>query len=118
MSSCRHDARWSGVAAVLHVLEAEPALDAQVAVGHRVVARAGDLDDGVVLNVQRELATDAAIRTDRVGLCLRRFVPRVVGAHVVLAGEHQCARRADSDAVAAVHTGRVGQGDVELGGDV
>ena len=102
---------------VLDELEAEPTLDAQMAVGHRRVHRRGHLDDLVVLDVERERAADAAVRADRVGHGLGRLVPRAGLAHLVLGPEHQGAGRADADAVAAVDAGRVGQPDVPLGRD-
>ena len=57
---------WS----VLRVLKAEPALDAQVAVRDRRVGGRHDLDDRVVLDVQREVAPDTAVGTHGVGLGL------------------------------------------------
>ena len=62
-------------------------------------------------------AADAAVRADRVGLRLAVLVPRARGAHLVLGREHQRTRRAHLDAVAAVHAGRVGELDGELGRD-
>jgi hypothetical protein len=57
---------WS----VLRVLKAEPALDAQVAVRDRGISGRHDLDDRVVLDVEREVAPDAAVRAHGVGLGL------------------------------------------------
>ena len=76
-----------------------------------------DLDDLVVLDVQREVAADAAVGADRVGLRLARLVPLRRLAQLVLGGEHQRAGRADRDAVAAVHARRVGQRVGVLGRD-
>jgi FdhD protein len=109
-----------GVAArspVLDELEAEAALDAEVAVGHRRVRSASDLHDLVVLDVQRQRAADAAVRADRVGH--RSGLPRPTSRrpHVVLRLEHQRAGRADADAVAAVDARRFGQGYACLGRD-
>ena len=81
------------------------------------VHRRGDLDDLVLLDVERQRAAHAAIRADRVGQRLRRLVPGAGRAHLVLAPEHQRAGRADTDAVAAVDAGGVGQADVPLGRD-
>ena len=103
--------------AVLDELEAEAALDAEVAVGHRRVERRADLHDRVVLDVELERAADAAVRADRLGHGLGALVPRAGRAHVVLGLEHQRAGRADADAVAAVDAGRVGQRDRLLGRD-
>ena len=55
---------------VLRVLKAEATLDAQVAVGDRRVAGRHDLDDRVVLDVEREVASDTAVGAHRVGLGL------------------------------------------------
>ncbi len=55
---------------VLRVLKPEPTLDAQVAVRDRRVGGRHDLDDRVVLDVEREVASDAAVRTHGVGLGL------------------------------------------------
>src|SRR5689334_20551140 len=68
--------------------------------------------------MQREVAADTAVRADRVDLRLRRLVPRALLAQLVLGLEHERAGRADGDAVAAVHTRRLGKLDVELGRDV
>ena len=91
--------------ALVDELEAEAALDAEVALGHRRVERRGDLDDPVVLDVELDRAADAAVRADRVGHGLRRLVPGARLAHVVLGLEHERAGRADADAVAAVDAG-------------
>ncbi len=84
------------------MLKPKPTLDAQVAVGHRVIAWRSDLDDLVVLNVQRERAANAAIRADRVGLRLLLFFPCASLAHVVLTRKHECTSGADLNAVAAI----------------
>src|SRR4051794_5393053 len=97
---------------------AEPTLDAEVAARRAVVVWRGDLHDLLVLDVQRERAADAAVRADRVDLPLLLLVPAAGGAALVFAREHQRARRAHLDAVAAVDARRVGQRDVELGRDV
>ena len=76
-----------------------------------------DLDDRVVLDVERQRAADAAVRADRVGHRLGALVPRPGGPHVVLGLEHQRAGRADADAVAAVDARRIGQRDGLLGRD-
>src|SRR5450759_2390748 len=67
--------------------------------------------------MQFEVAADTAIGADGGGDGLLRLVPVAGLPQVVLAGEHERAGGADPDAVAAVHAGRVGQADVELGGD-
>src|SRR3954447_13739567 len=103
--------------AVLHVLEAEAALDAQAAVRHAVVERRGDLHDLVVLDMQLEAAADAAVRADRLGYGLGGLVPLACLSHVVLALEHERPGRADGDAVPAVHARGVRERSGELGGD-
>src|SRR5665647_1980900 len=113
--------RGSGSApssSVLDVLVAEASLDAEVAARDVVVVGRADLDDLVVLDVQRQVAADAAVRADRVDLRLARLVPRAVPAHLELADRHQRAGGADGDAVAAVDARRLRERDVELGGDV
>src|SRR5215471_17838234 len=82
-----------------------------------MVERGGYLDDPVVLDVQFEVAPDPAVGADGGGDGLPGLVPGAVLAHVVLAGEHQGTGGAHPDAVAAVDTRRIGQADVELGGD-
>src|SRR5215472_2097335 len=109
---------WSGLPVpALNELEAEPSLHAQVTVTDVMVERGGYLDDPVVLDVQFEVAPDSAVGADGGGDGLPGLVPAAVLPHVVLAGEHQGAGRAYPDAVTAVDTGRIGQADVELGGD-
>src|SRR5262249_41260492 len=82
-----------------------------------MIERRGHLHDAVVLHVQFEVAADPAVGADGRGDGLLRLVPVAGLPHLVLAGEHERAGGADPDAVAAVHAGRVGQADVELGGD-
>src|SRR5438552_12768580 len=92
----------------LHVLEPESAFDAQVTVRDVLVHRRRHLHDRVVLDVDLQLAADAAVRTDRVRDGLSLFVPGASRTHVVLALEHQRSGRAYPDAVAAVDArGRV-----------
>ncbi len=55
-------------AAVLDEAEAEAPLDAEVPARDVVVVGRADLDDLVVLHVQREVAADAAVGADRVHL--------------------------------------------------
>src|SRR5256885_10182775 len=52
--------------------------------------------------MNRQLATHAAIRADRVRLRLLSFIPRSRPPHVVLGLEHQRAGRTDADAIAAI----------------
>src|SRR5262245_17855262 len=103
--------------AVLDELPAEAALDAEMAARHVVVEGRGHANDRVVLDPELERAAHAAVRADRVGHGLLRFVPLTRPAEVVLALEHQSARGADTDAVAAVDAGRFRQGRRELGRD-
>ena len=96
------------------MLKTETTLDAQVAVGYRVIAWRSDLDDLVVLNVQRERAANAAVWADGVGLRLLLFFPCASLAHVVLTRKHECASGADLNAVAAIDARRVGEIDIEF----
>jgi hypothetical protein len=63
-------AAYRSVWSVLRVLKAEPTLDAQVAARDRRVGRRHHLDDRVVLDGQREVASDAAVGAHGVGLGL------------------------------------------------
>src|SRR4051812_21831539 len=101
----------------LHVLEAEAALDAQVAARHVVVVGARDLDGAVVLHVQVEVAAHAAVGADRARDVLLVLAPHPLRAQLVLGAEHQRAGRADGDAVAAVDARGVRQLHGELGRD-
>src|SRR5216683_3160192 len=65
-----------GGSAVLGELVAEASLDAEIAAGDVVVVRRADLDDVAVLDVQGEVAADAAVRADRVDLLLGFLLPR------------------------------------------
>src|SRR6516165_1107847 len=71
----------------VNVLEAEPPLDAQMAVGDVGLQRRGHLDDAVVLDVKPQRAADAAVAADGIRLCLFPFIPRPGLPHVVLALE-------------------------------
>src|SRR5258706_2182080 len=68
--------------------------------------------------MQLEHAADAAVRPHGLGHALTLFVPRARLPHVVLALEHQRTGRADTDAVAAVNAGGLGELDCEFGRDV
>ena len=74
-------------------------------VGDGVVRGRGDLHDLVVLDVELELAADAAVRADRVRDLLLLLVPGAGGAHLVLGREHERAGGTHADAVAAVDAG-------------
>ena len=82
--------------------------------GHRVIRRRGHLDDFVVLNMQRQGASDAAIWTNRVRLGLFLFIPRTVLAHRVFGGEHEGASWTYLNAISAIHTSGVGEIDTKL----
>ena len=98
--------------AAVHELEAEPSLDAKVAVGDLDIKGRGYLHDSVILNVKRERAAHAAIGADGVGLGLPRLVPLVLPAQLVLAAEHQGPGRTDADAVAAIDARGIGQRNI------
>src|SRR5262249_15274203 len=108
------NAELRGVPRRLNVLEAEAALDAQVAARDVVVVGARHLDDRVVLHVQLEGAADTAIGTDRLRHGLLVLAPVTRLAELVLGAEHERARRAHGDAVAAVDACRLGEDGVEL----
>ena len=86
------------------MLEAEPALDAEVAVGDVDIGGGGDLHDLVLLHMEGKGAAHAAVAADGVGLLLPAFIPGALLAHVVLALEHQRAGGASLHAFAASHT--------------
>src|SRR6185436_9748622 len=67
--------------------------------------------------MQVEDAADPAVGADRLRRRLGALVPGARGAHVVLALEHQGARRADTDAVTAVDARAVRQRHGRLGRD-
>src|SRR4051794_27711180 len=99
---------------VADVSPSEATLDAEVAARHRMIERRGHLDDLVVLHVQAQGAPDAAIPADGIDLRLPRLVPGARLPMVVLPLEHEGARRADGDAVAAVDARGTGQRDAQL----
>src|SRR4051794_38023223 len=82
-------ARRSAIAARLHVLEAEAALDTEVPARDVVVVGARDLDDRVVLHVELQVAADAAVRAHRRRHDLVVLAPVVVLPQLVLRAEHQ-----------------------------
>src|SRR5438045_7588855 len=82
---------------VLHGLPAETPLDAEVPASDVVLAWRHDADDPVVLDVQLQRASDAAVRTDGIREALPGLVPRARLSHVVLRLEHQRAGRTDAD---------------------
>jgi hypothetical protein len=102
----------------LHELPAKPPFDAKIAMSHAVIERRGHPNDVAILLVHGEVAAYAAIRTDSVSPCLAAFVPSAGLAHIVFTFEHQRARGADADAVAAIDAGRVGQGNVKFSSNV
>ena len=97
------------------MLKAEAPLDAQVTLSDRVIAWRCDLDDLVVLNVQGERTSNAAVRADGVGLCLLFFFPSASLTHVVLTCKHERPSGADLDAVTAVDACRIGEVHIEFG---
>ena len=102
----------------LHELPAETPFDAKIAVSHAVVERRSHAHDLAVLLVHGEVAAHAAVRADSVGLGLPAFVPCARLAHIIFALEHQRAGGTDADTVAAIDAGRIGQRNIELGGDM
>src|SRR5207237_7926514 len=65
-----------------------------------------------------KVATPTAIRTNRVGLRLLSFIPSPRRPPVVLGLEHQCARGAHADAIAAIDARRLRQRNIELRGNM
>src|SRR6185312_13318658 len=100
---------------IVHVVEAEAALDAEpVLVGRAVLA--GDGDDLVVLDLIGELAADAAIGTDTVdGAVGLAFVDVVLVDH---RRRHQGAGRAGLHALATGNAGRLPHRIVEIEHDL
>ena len=97
------------------MLKPKPALDAQVALSYRVIAWRCDLDDLVVLNMQGERTSNAAVWADGVSLCLFFFFPGAGLTHIVLTRKHECSGGADLNAVAAIDARRVGEIHIEFG---
>src|SRR3954454_9631084 len=100
---------------VVHIVEAEPALDAEpVVVGRPVLAL--DRDDVVVLDLIHQLAADAAIGADALDLPVRRVA---IGAVLVdPARRHQRPGRAGLHAFAASDAGRAAHRVVEIEHDL
>ena len=67
--------------------------------------------------MEREGASHAAVRADGIGLSLSALVPLAFLAEIIFALEHQSAGGANANAITAVHTGRVRQGDIGFGRD-
>lgn len=102
----------------LDKLPAESPLDAQVAIGHRVIERRSDTDYVPILRMDRQRTAHAAIRADGVGASLARFFPGPRVARVELRFEHERARGAYADAVSAIHARRIGKRNVKFGGNM
>lgn len=99
-TSARRSFRWS----VLNVLVPKAPLYAQVAARDAVIHGRVDLDDLVVLDMQVEVATNAAVGAhgSSDGLIVRSPVPHL--AEVELGLELEGVGRAHRDAVPAIHT--------------
>src|SRR3989454_4193547 len=87
-----------GIASVLHVSPAEAAFDAEIAARHGVLEGRRHLDDLVVLDVQAQRASDAAVSADGVHAGLPALVPGAGLPAAVLPLEHESPRRADGEA--------------------
>ena len=109
------DQRLGQPVGVVHVIEAEAALDAEpVVVGRPVLAL--DRDDAVVLHLEDQLAADPAIGAHALDLAVGG-----VGVDAVVVDEarrHQRAGRAGLDALAAGDAGRVAHRIVEIEDDL
>src|SRR6185437_11755882 len=104
--------------AILHEPPAEPPLDAEVALGDRILERRRRLHDLVAVDVQRQRAAHAAVWTDRVGRRHSRLVPGPNDSAIEFRLCHQRAGGTDGDAVAAVDAGGFWQRHRELRRDV
>ena len=89
---------------ILHELPTESAFNTEMPMANIVVERRRNFHDLVVLYVQRQGATYATIRTDRVRLGLRAFIPGPILPALVFTAEHQRASGAHTDAIPAIHT--------------
>src|SRR5262245_5403561 len=67
----------------------EATLDAEVPERDRGIERRGRFDNAAVLDMERQGTSDSAIRADRVGSGLLRFVPAPGGAQIELALGHE-----------------------------
>src|SRR3954467_566264 len=108
----------AGPLTVLDALEAETALDAEVAAGDVMILGRCDLDDRIILDVKGEVAAHPAVRAYGVDLRLLLRLPLARLSQPVLVHGHQGAGRTDRDAVPAVHARRLRQRNIELGRDV
>src|SRR5262245_53553172 len=109
------DHRLQEALGIVHIVEAEAALDAEPVLVGRAVATA-HIEELVVLDVIGELAADAAIRTDAVDLAVG-----LGGEDVALVHQrrrHQRAGRAGLHAFAAGNAGRVAHRVVEVEHDL
>src|SRR4051812_45244037 len=113
-----HGLGGNRLAAVLHEAPPEAPLDEEIALRDRVLERRQGLHDLLILHVQPERATDAAVGTDGVRRGLPRFVVRAARSHVELALRHEGTGRAHRDAIAAIDARRLGKRHGELGRDV
>src|SRR5262249_27464395 len=99
-------------------LPTETAFDAEIAVGDAVVEGGGYAENFGVFVVDGEIAADAAVGANSIGLGLLGFVPGAGFAHFEFGFEHERAGGADADAISAIDAGGIGQRDFEFGGDV
>ena len=97
------------VLVALHVGKAEPAFDAKVSMTDVMIMGGCHFDDLIVLDVQVQVAPNAAVGAYGGGLGLLRLVPGACSAHVVFGPEGQSSGRTDFDAVAAEDAGRIRQ---------
>ena len=109
------DHRLRQALGIVHIVEAEPPLDAQpVLVGRTVPA--GHIEQLVVLDVIGELAADPAIGAHGIDFAIRIGAADVVVVHQ--GRRHQCAGRAGLHAFAAGHAGAGAHRIVEVEHDL
>src|SRR5437762_13313770 len=112
---------WRSIAPLLTSLgelPPEAAFNAEIPLRNGMVKRRRHFQDLPLLRVYCQFAAHPAIRTDRVGLGLLSLIPRPRGSHVVLGLEHQRARWAYTDAVAAIDARGFWQRNIELRGNM
>src|SRR6266513_1748377 len=99
-------------------LPTKSSLDAEISLRDRMIQRRAHFHDLPRLRVNRKFAAHTAIRTNRVGLRLLSFIPGPHRPPLVLGLEHQCARGAHTDAIAAINARRFRQRNIELRGNM
>ena len=81
-----------------------------------MILRGGGFDDSVVLHMEFEVATHAAVGANGLRDRLFALVPRFRLSHIEFGFRHESSRWADRDAVPTVDAGGLCERDVEFGG--